>query len=199
MCFSATASLAASLFLLVIGILTLKNLPNKKLFALALMPLLFSIQQFFEFLLWTFPEYKILFGYCFLFFAFVLWPFWVPFSMYMLDRSKLNLGFIAFGLAVSIATKMQLLSQNLIINVGNNICYSFDHLLINGTLFTFFYLCATILPFLFNKKLSLKVLGLVLLASAMISLYSWYYCFVSVWCFFAAILSILIYFTIKNF
>ncbi len=87
MCFSAQASFTASGVLAVSGIACLHSAKRSDL-PLAAMPLVFSIQQFCEGLVWLGVNGKLpapwlgLFTYGFLFFAFVFWPAFAPLAVY---------------------------------------------------------------------------------------------------------------------
>src|SRR5687768_16565317 len=92
MCFSAEASFAAGAILLGIGVVSLNKAVSGPQRVLAGIPLLFSIQQFDEGILWlTFsnPAYMhwwqpaIL---TFLFYAQVVWPVFVPLSMTLIEK-----------------------------------------------------------------------------------------------------------------
>jgi hypothetical protein len=94
MCFCAGASFAASAGLAVIGIAAqrLVTTPHQRMFAT--IPLLFAMQQAAEGIVWLTvnnPEYKMLtlIGvYTFLTYAFIVWPFWIPFSVSLMERTR---------------------------------------------------------------------------------------------------------------
>ena len=94
MCFSVEASFGASLFLLGIGLLSFKNLKSKNLWPLALVPLLFAAQQFLEGFVWLSKadiitdNIGIMAKYGFIFFAFIVWPFWIPFACWKTEENK---------------------------------------------------------------------------------------------------------------
>src|SRR5689334_18279270 len=108
MCFSAVASFGASAVLGTIGVITVRKTtsPNQKLFAA--IPIFFSLQQLSEGLVWltfmhpNWEPYRLLFSHIFLVFALLVWPVWVPLSVWLLEVNnrfrKLLLGFFFFGL-----------------------------------------------------------------------------------------------------
>jgi hypothetical protein len=92
MCFSATASFAASAALGTISLTTLTKVKNKRHLPLVLIPLFFALQQFVEGLLWLTitgsGKYTMELTYLFSFFALWWWPFYFPFTAYLMERQK---------------------------------------------------------------------------------------------------------------
>ena len=80
MCFSTAASFGASAILSVAGVAAVTQAQTKAQRLFAAIPFIFSIQQFFEGLLWLsiknpdFVTDRSVPAYFFLFFALVLWP-----------------------------------------------------------------------------------------------------------------------------
>ncbi|MBI2415948.1 MAG: hypothetical protein HYV33_04815 [Candidatus Kerfeldbacteria bacterium] len=84
MCFSATASFVTSGALAITGSATLAKKPTRQLRWLAVIPLLFALQQTIEGLQWLAPKPSVLstvLGYAFLLFAFLLWPSYLPLAV----------------------------------------------------------------------------------------------------------------------
>src|SRR3990167_5029854 len=96
MCFSVEASFGASVFLLSMGLLSIKNLKAKNLWPLAVVPLLFAAQQFFEGFVWLNKAGVVtdiignIAKYGFIFFAFIVWPFWIPFACWKTEKNRKN-------------------------------------------------------------------------------------------------------------
>ena len=94
MCFSASASFGAGIVLSAIGIASIKKSETKPQLFFASIPLFFAVQQITEGFLWlalSKPDYALLrwpATYIFLFFAQVVWPFWVPFAILMLEKEQ---------------------------------------------------------------------------------------------------------------
>ena len=91
MCFSAGASFGASAILSVIGtaaIMKARTIPQG---LFAGIPIIFSIQQLAEGMLWLslkdpgLATWQPFFTYTFLIFAILFWPVWVPFTIYKLE------------------------------------------------------------------------------------------------------------------
>ncbi len=93
MCFSAGASFTAGAVLTVIGVVSIRESHERQQIPFASIPLLFAIQQIFEGFVWlsfTNPDFAFtrwVSAYMFIFIAQVVWPFWVPFSILMLEHS----------------------------------------------------------------------------------------------------------------
>ena len=111
MCFSATASFVAATSLSVIGIATIKQAKTKFEIPIAAIPLIFGTQQFIEGILWlTFGTdahlVKQVMTYIYSGFSHVLWPFYIPFAMGVLEsvpwRKKAIFTFGAIGISVGL-------------------------------------------------------------------------------------------------
>ncbi len=92
MCFSAGASFAASAVLGVIGVTGLARGPAPAERPLAFVPLLFAAQQFVEGLVWAGlangeDAVVAVFGHAYIFFAFFLWPVFVPLAVLLIEPS----------------------------------------------------------------------------------------------------------------
>jgi hypothetical protein len=92
MCFSTNMSLGAGAALGVIGILSVRKVRKPSQLAFAAIPLLFSTQQFSEAFVWLsltnkqYETWETSAVNVFLFFAQALWPAWVPFSIWLLEK-----------------------------------------------------------------------------------------------------------------
>ncbi len=202
MCFSAQASFIVSGLLLVIGIITLKLAIKKKMVTIALIPLFFAIQQFFEGIQWLYinnGKTSLFFAYAFLFFAFLLWPTYVPIAVFKLDKSRRKIlkWLIITGVITSLLFLIAMIINPLSINVvGKCIQYKvkIPIEIISGTL----YFITVFLTLILSSKKLLKIIGIITLITAAIAEIFFYAAYTSVWCFFAAITSGLIYLYIKK-
>src|SRR3989339_2119805 len=89
MCFSATASFAAASVLTLTGVVSMQRAWKTPMIWYAALPLLFGIQQAIEGVQWLLERPSAacsVAGYGFLFFAFILWPVYVPFAMYAMEK-----------------------------------------------------------------------------------------------------------------
>lgn len=201
MCFSAEASFVASGVLIATGAYTIKKTIDTKdlsFMALALMPLLFGIQQCTEGFIWIFlgknPNLDYLLTYIFLFFAFLLWPVWVPLSLGIFDhpRKKLFYGIAFLGLiygCLLYGSPMFYETSFHLELCKRSICYQIRHPLFNDWGVAFYFIF-TILPFFFAKSNLIKILGALIGVSAIVSGIFYQRAFTSVWCFFAAVVSV---------
>lgn len=206
MCFSTAASFASGTVLLVVSFYTIQTAraKNNKYLLLACMPMFFGIQQIIEGFVWlgllgnNLWLLKIA-AFGFLFFALAFWPVFSPLSMYFIEEPKatkrkmLLLILVAIGLFAGMAIYLPLLiSANPLSAkiIGKSISYSIGNKFEN--IYTAVYGLVTILPFLIASNAKLKLFAILLIFSAIIANYFYIGRCISVWCFFAAILSLFI-------
>ena len=201
MCFSATASFSAGVVLLGIGALTVKSSHRRRELPLAAIPLLFAIQQLTEGVIWlTFrydaPQLNVAMTYFYSFFSHVLWPIYVPVAVLLIEplrwRRTVLLGFVAAGLAAGLFLLQILLTFPVVSRpTGQHMEYVSPHFFA-ATVMTLYLLAATVSP-MFSSYRLVKVFGVLALLS-FAAAYGFYATwFISVWCFFAALLSAVIY------
>lgn len=199
MCFSASASFLAGGGLAAVGAKSLKKAKKKTRF-LASIPLIFGIQQTIEGFQWLAEPgsmESLWLGYGFLFFAFLLWPTYVPITVYKLETNKKNKQALLFlsgtGIMMSIYLLIVLLMEPLKIErVAHSILYSIDApYLYAGALVYVVIICASLV--LSSEKI-IRQLGYLVFASAVLSAILFSATWISVWCFFAAVISSIIYF-----
>lgn len=198
MCFCATGSLAAGAGLAVVGGASLAlSRKGERLFAV--IPLLFAVQQMIEGGQWlsTHPSIEsLLFGYGFLFFAFILWPVYVPIAVRQLEkdpsiRSVLR-WMIGAGAVTSFSLLVALISRPLAINLlPNGIDYNIQTPL--GWVGILLYLAATVGPLTISSHARIRWFGAMVTLSIALTAWAFHDAFISVWCFFSAILSAMIY------
>ena len=208
MCFSAGASFSAAGVLSIISLLSIKQVRDKRLYSLALVPLAFAAQQFSEGVLWLALEKTIspIFinpaAYIFLFFALFLWPLYIPISALLYEKNGMrrNLLYIpaSIGLLFTSVVLYYLGAYGIQAEcVSCHILYSVkDISFSNYALIP--YLIATIAPFFISSIQNIWIFGLMLLAAFLISFVVYTAFLTSVWCFFAALLSMLLYWIIKT-
>lgn len=209
MCFSASASFGVSAALLIGGVATLKRAKSATFISFAAIPILFSIQQFSEGFVWlsltneSFAEWHQTSTMIFLIFAQGVWPALVPFSIWLLEENGLHkkvLGVIAiFGLAVG--SYLLYCVLNLPINSkisGSHIFYDLDFKHSTIKYSGVFYFIPTVLPALISKTKKMMYFGTTILLSFIVTKLFFSDYLISVWCYFAAALSILIYWIINS-
>jgi hypothetical protein len=200
MCFSATASFSAGAVLTILGVATLRTARRRSEIPFASIPLLFGLQQFVEGMLWlSFGFDSSKFGaamtYLFSMFSHVLWPIFVPFSIGLLEtvawRRNVIWGFQAVGLFVGLYLLYLLIDYPVTAVAAENIVYVSPHfykLPVMGL-----YLAATCLSCFFSSNGTVRLFGALALAFFGVAYAFFSIALFSVWCFFAAILSSLIY------
>lgn len=199
MCFSAAASFAAAGALSVAGGLTLAQVKKKSELPFASIPLLFGIQQAIEGAVWVSfgsPIVNAVATYAYSMFSHVLWPIFVPFSVLMIEkdptRIKILRIFSFIGFAVGLYLLYFILVDPVTAHVVNNsIAYRSPHLYVY--LVMALYLIATCGSCLASSHKIINLFGIVLFISFAIAAWFFTETFFSVWCFFAALLSIIVY------
>lgn len=201
MCFSATASFAAGGSLSVIGVATIWRSNRRSELLFAAIPLLFGVQQTVEGLIWlTFrngPQVNDqALTYIYSLFSHVLWPIYIPLALYFLEREpwrrKTMLGFLAVGTSVGLYLLYFLTTEPVVAEVeSRHIVYRSAHFYI--VVVTMLYVAATCLSELFSSHGFVKLFGVLALISFIATYVLYTHALISVWCFFAALLSVLIY------
>ena len=201
MCFSATASFSAGTILLGLGTLTLKSARRRRELPFAAIPLLFAIQQLSEGVIWlTFryeaPQLNVVMTYVYSFFSHVLWPVYVPVAVLVMEpagwRRRALLVFVAAGVAVG-AYLLYFLFVFPIVSrpTGQHIEYVSPHFFA-AVAMTLYLMSTTFSPILSTHRM-VKVFGVLALLSFAAAYFFYATWFISVWCFFAALLSALVY------
>ncbi len=201
MCFSAQASFLASGALIALGSYALKKIKTKASRPLALIPFFFGIQQASEGVVWlTYnnPDYALITTIAtgvFMLFAFLFWPIWMPLTVLCLEKKMARKHILYILLGVGIAVAATLMYALLLSGVQPEI--SCSHIYYNVALPAMFnywgpflYCIATIIPLLISTKKHMPLLGVGLFFSVVATYYFYTAFFTSVWCFFAAVLSL---------
>lgn len=199
MCFSATASFVAGGALSATGLLTVSKAKKRRELPLASIPLLFGIQQLIDGVVWVSFGMGALHTtavYAYTLFAFVFWPVFVPLAVSMVEPNKMRvrileaLAIVGAGVGAFFAYFM--VSGAVTAEIVNN-CVAYDTPHPYHVPALAFYLVATCGAFFVSSKPVLRFFGVALLVS--FSIAGWFYTqtFSSVWCFFAALLSAIIY------
>lgn len=198
MCFSMLASVAAGTVLSVAGVATVTLVRRRAELPLALLPLLFGVQQLIEGVVWWSLEHG---GgsqggtstLAYTLFSHVLWPAFVPFAFLSMEQVAwrrrvlgacvvIGLGVAAHGL-FTVATGPRTAQVS-----GGSIQYEMPSWYVIAL-----YLVATCVGAFFSSHVVIRVLGASALALALVTLWLYTAVFVSVWCFFSALLSGLIF------
>ncbi len=204
MCFSATASLSAGIVLTVIGIASIRKVESSSQIVFASIPLVFAIQQFTEGLVWLslshteFEPIHEIAMYAFLIFAQIIWPLWVPFAMLMLEknatRKKLLQILIVLGMILASYTAFAFLSYKVEAKIqGHHIEYLIDYPHEFNDFIAILYVISTILPPFLSSVKRMWILGIFILLTAIVTAIFYEVYLISVWCFFAALMSVFVF------
>ena len=209
MCFSAPVSFAAAALLMPAGVHTLRLAwqSDRRLLGLAAFPLFFGIQQLIEGVLWLnlggfHAEYTQALALGFLFFVYIFWPVFVPLAARALDerplprRVLLALALVAGLLGALLYASLLRGQADLSVSiVQHSIFYQhrplFDLHLGDWVVRTLYALVVT-LPLLASNTVALRIFGALIALSLALSALYFDHAFTSVWCFFAAILSLML-------
>lgn len=201
MCFSATASFVAGTALSVTGAITLSETKSIKERAFASIPLLFGVQQIIEGGVWLSLQYGWSFlnhvaTYGFMLFAYVFWPTFMPFAVMSLEvdtyRRKILSAFLVLGLTVSLYLLYFIVSYPVASEIVNKSIH-YPAPKEYGIFVVAMYLFATCASCFFSSHRVVNLFGVLLILSLSVAYYFFTSSFISVWCFFAAALSLVVY------
>jgi len=209
MCFSASASFTVSAVLLVGGVVAIKKAKATSLLPFASIPILFAIQQFTEGFVWLsltdadYASFNSSSTHIFLFFAQAFWPAWVSFSIMLLEknktRKKILLGITILGTLTGIYLGYCLFTFPVISSVSEyhiyyDLTYKHNSFVFSGV----FYFIPTVLPSFVSSVRRMFLFGTTVFASFLFTKIFFEDFVISIWCFFAAIISILIIWIIEG-
>lgn len=195
MCFSATASFMASGSLVLAGGVAL-GVAKKEERLLALIPLLFALQQFIEGLQWLSPHPSSacrLYAYGFLTVAILIWPIYIPLTAYVLEKKRrrkpILAAFLGAGIVYSLFLFYRSLHSPLVVEMHPfGIHYNDTGTL--GPLFIaihFLIVCGSSIA---STNTFFRRWGIAMFLVAVVTVLLSYWAFISVWCFFSALLSL---------
>lgn len=203
MCFSSTASFAASGVIATIGGATLTQVKKKHEWLFASTPLLFALQQCAEGFVWlTLADGGAQWAvYLFLTFAYVVWPSFVPIAVYLIEKDPVRKNLMKYlagiGTGVSLYLLYVIVKDVPVVSALNH------HLVYNthvryGTVVALLYFLVTCLSPLLSSSFRIRVFGGTIFAALLVSLGFFYFTYISVWCFFSALLSMLVFWHFKR-
>lgn len=210
MCFSASASFGLGTALLIVGVATVWKVVTPSQLPFAGIPLIFSLQQFTEGFLWlsltnaSWQNSQQLLTYLFLVFAQVIWPFWVPFSIFLVEenvrRKKILIALTGFGSVIALYVIYALFNYTIDSHVsGKHVSYQINFPGNISKLSALFYFIPTIIPAFVSSVKSMIFLGIALLLSFVVTKLFYEEHVISVWCYFAAAISIVVIIVMRAF
>lgn len=205
MCYSANVSFVSAGLLLATGAATTLGASSKSQRMVAAIPLLFGVQQAAEGIVWqtighepasSLHQFGVI---AFLAFANVIWPSWLPWSFYYIEpiekRKRILKVLGQAGIVVSLLAGWMLVSGNVSSYVSG---YSLGYSLSNFKRYWpvniefVFYLIPTIVPFFVSSLRKVKRAGYLVFGSWILAQVINQETTASVWCFFAAMISLYI-------
>ena len=200
MCFSATASFTAGAVLLVVGTVTVPRARRPAELPFAAIPALFGIQQLIEGAIWlTFPDKAPMLNHvltvAYSLFSHVLWPVYVPIAILLLEpilwRRRVLIAIALAGAAVGLFLLYFIVSLPIVSQVqGRHIIYVSPHFYIVAVMIL--YVAGACISMLFSSHRRVQLFGVAAFAAFVAAFIFYNVWLISVWCFFAATLSVIV-------
>jgi len=209
MCFSAEASFAGGVIISAIGIATVQEVHKPSQLVFASIPLFFGAQQMLEGILWLtipLPDYLTLrhiSTILFLIMADFLWPTMIPLSVLLMEKNKKKrkmLSVLLFmGLSLSIYYAYCILFYNITPQImGYHIQYNTNFPESLSIPAFIIYLIVTIPPLFISSIKRTHLMGILMFFSCLITAIFFTQYLTSVWCFFAALISGVIFWILRD-
>jgi hypothetical protein len=200
MCFSAPASFAASLVLTGLGTESVRRAPTRAYLPFAAIPLIFAAQQATEGALWLVlsrsPYWKSTtnLGKLFLFFALLVWPSFLPFSLVFLEKDRTRRKLLVVLTLVGLALGGYLMACAA--GRPSYACVAFQHVYYSvqvdpalRPIVPLVYLTTIAVPLVVSSVRGTAAFAVAAIGSFLAAGALYRTGFASVWCFFAALLS----------
>jgi hypothetical protein len=211
MCFSAGASITAGVLLTFVGTETLRKVHKPEQIAFASIPVVFAFQQFSEGALWLtigkpgFEGIRATATIIFLIMAQVIWPLLVPIAVLLMENNKIRKKILRVLIGIGAVAAAYYAYGMIFSHAYAEISYlhiayktrTQDPLSVMGIVGIGSYLVATLVPFFVSSIKRTYILGVIIGLSFIVSVIFFTLYLTSVWCFFAAVISFLIYYTIR--
>lgn len=204
MCFSATASFGSGILLSAVGAASLKKTKSPEQVPFASIPIIFGVQQLAEGFVWLslsnaqFAQFQQAATYVFLLIAQAVWPILIPFAFWKMEtdltRKRILAGLTGLGCIVVAVVLSILFSHTVTADIhAHHVKY---HVIAPASVKFLggvpYFLSIVVSPFVSSiprmKWLGWGTLGAFIFAKIFFAQY-----LVSVWCFFAALVSIGVY------
>ncbi len=205
MCFSAAASFGLSGVLAGVGTASIARSTSRAMRVLASTPLIFGVQQAAEGTVWltlgptAHASLHRLSVALFLGIALVVWPLWAPISLRLIEQSDTRrrvltglcgLGFVVSAVAVTLLARWQPIATV----AGHSVSYEYaaTGLPLPQFVFLLVYASPAVGPFFVSSMRMAPTIGGTLVLSLVVAILIQREALTSVWCFFAAFVSVLI-------
>jgi len=205
MCFSAPVSFGAAALLGVTGAVTLTKARALTELPLAGVPLLFAAQQAIEGFLWRAvqddPAHTAALATLFAAIGLIVWPLLIPIAMALVERHPLRrlamLLIVPAGIGVSVNYAAILLVRPYRAwPLGHTLTYVNNHP-ISPVMLGLYIVCVCLPPLLSGSRI-LNLFGAMVIAGLAVTMLAFYESFISVWCFFAALASLILWKFIRD-
>jgi hypothetical protein len=207
MCFSASASFGASVVLGIAGVMSVKKAEKPSQLFFASIPLIFAAQQFIEGWIWIALNHSLHWDFIpinlFLIIAQVLWPVWIPLSLMLIENQEGHKKVLALFLAFGVVLGMYLTWCLIFYKVDAYITYYHIHYELyfpqkyNTPVGTIYFLATVVPPFLSTQKRMMLIGTFNFISFAIASVFYQDH-IISVWCFFAALISWQVFLVMKE-
>jgi len=207
MCFSATADFTSAAVLGAVGVATLTEVKDRHELLLAAVPGLFALHEFIEGIVWlghsgTVPcQVAHAAGAAFALYADGILPFLLPLSVFLIEPTRRQrrrmLAFVILGGLLALYLNWGLVAYPLqVAEQSHSIVY--NNVITNTTLVAVLYVVATCGALFFSGYRPLVELGWLNLIGLIVVALVKRYAFASVWCAYAAAVSVIIYFFFRR-
>ena len=209
MCFSAGASFVGGVIISGIGVATIREVHKPLQLVFACIPLFFGVQQIMEGCLWLtfqgadYVNIQKIGTYLFLIMAQVLWPTLIPVSVLLMEENKKRKRILqillGLGISLSLYYSICLLLFNVIPQIeGFHIEYNTEFPESLAVIAFIIYLVVTITPLFVSGIKRTHLLGILMFFSCLITAIFFTQYLISVWCFFAALISGVIFWILRD-
>ena len=210
MCMSAEASFIAAAVLMPTGAIAMKRAysTDRRYLAIAALPLLFGLQQAMEGMVWLgngnaaqVARYSL----AYMFFSWMVWPIWVPFSAYFLETERRKPLYLFLAIVGGMLGAMQYFPYfahdgwlttkflpHVIVYQGKEL---FDYIIGRDITYAI-YVAVVVGSLLLSSDANVKIFGLLVAAVTVVTFLFFSYAYISVFCFGGAIMSLYLVWTI---
>jgi hypothetical protein len=206
-CFSASANFVGSAVLGAIGVATLAEVKHRRELLFAALPCLFALHQFTEGFVWLGLDHRLPpivahdAAAAFVLYAQGLLPFLVPLSVLLIEPTRARrlrmLGFTVLGGVLAVYLLWGLIAYPLHVSAGVHGIVYLNHIT-TTTMVAVLYVTATCGALFFSGFRTLVVLAWLNFVGLLIVMVVRRYEFTSLWCAYAAVVSVIIYFFFRR-
>lgn len=212
MCFSAEVSFTAAAILLPAGAIGVQRAyrTDRRYLPFAALPIFFGLQQLFEGLVWTgnallSDNMVQRFSLAYMFFSWLAWPVWVPFSTYFLEPCGRRYVYLTFAIIGGMLGALQyfpyfahegwLVTKFLPHAISYQGTVLFDFLMRREITYAL-YLFVIIAPLLTSSDRRAQIFGILISVVATVTYLFFQFAYISVFCFGGAVMTLYIVYAV---